>query len=248
MSWVRLDDSMPDSVKVEALSDAAFRVYVKGICYCSRLLTDGFIPDSKVREFTRGKPSIVKELTAPRSSGPDKEPTQLWLRVDDGYVIHDYLEYNPTREKVLTKRAEDSARKARGKKTDSAGTRARSTSHPIPSHPDRTTTTREGGELSRLDRVAANFAEFGHVTAGTVRAMDDSVSDYGIDAVELAVKRAAGSGFESKPPWSYVDSILERWKRQGGPDEPKERSNGRQATTNPTEPTVDAFAGLSRDA
>jgi hypothetical protein len=70
-----------------------------------------------------------------------------------------------------------------------------------------------------LDRVAADFASFGKVTAGTARAIEYSVQDFGLDWVQRAVKQASGGAFDDRPPWSYVESILERWKAQGGPDE-----------------------------
>jgi hypothetical protein len=41
MSWVRLDDSFPEHPKVIALTDAAFRAHVRGLCYAGRFLTDG---------------------------------------------------------------------------------------------------------------------------------------------------------------------------------------------------------------
>jgi hypothetical protein len=38
----------------------------------------------------------------------------LWTQNGTGWVIHDYLEFNPSREQVEEKRRKDSARKARG--------------------------------------------------------------------------------------------------------------------------------------
>ena len=78
-------------------------------------------------------------------------------------------------------------------------------------------------EQSREDAAAAAFARFGAVTSGTVDAIGYAVKDYGIDWVERAVRSAAASGFEGRPPWSYVDSILERWKEQKGPDDEQPR-------------------------
>lgn len=40
MSWFHLDDNFPDHRKVAGLSDAAFRLHVAGLAYCSRGLTD----------------------------------------------------------------------------------------------------------------------------------------------------------------------------------------------------------------
>jgi len=88
VSWVRVDDDMPDSPKIVPLSDAAFRAYVTSICYSSRNLTDGFIPGKKAREFV-GKTKVLLELVG-----------TLWEITDGGFNIHDYLIYNPTRAEV----------------------------------------------------------------------------------------------------------------------------------------------------
>lgn len=101
MSWVRIDDAMPDSLKIAPLSDAAFRAYVTSICYCARSLSDGFVPAKKAKEFA-SKPKVVKELVP-----------ALWEPVEDGYQVHDYLHYNPTRETVLAEREKAKARMQR---------------------------------------------------------------------------------------------------------------------------------------
>lgn len=104
MSWARIDDAMPDSLKVAPLSDAAFRAYVTSICYCARSLSDGFVPSKKAKEFT-GRPRVVQELT----------DACLWEAVTDGFKVHDYLVYNPTREKVLAERAAAAERMKRNR-------------------------------------------------------------------------------------------------------------------------------------
>lgn len=84
-----------------------------------------------------------------------------------------------------------------------------------------------------LDAVAASFARFGFVTAGTADAIGYSVKDYTLEWVEKAVRVASGASFTDRPGWNYIESILERWKAQGGPDEPRQlqavgRVNGRR--------------------
>ena len=98
MSWVKLDDAMPDHLKIAPLSDAAFRAYVTSICYAARALSDGFVPMKKAKEFA-GRGRILQEL-APL----------LWEPVDGGFMIHDYLQYNPPREQVLAEREAAKAR------------------------------------------------------------------------------------------------------------------------------------------
>lgn len=106
MSWVKLDDSMPDHPKVVGLCDRAFRVHVTGISYCARHLTDGEIPEAVGRSWgTR----YVRELVL----------ANLWHETDSGWEIHDYLDYNPSRRKVLAER--EAAKERRGKHRRSSG-------------------------------------------------------------------------------------------------------------------------------
>jgi hypothetical protein len=43
-TWIKLDDSFPDNPKIMKAGEDAAWLYVCGLCYCARFLTDGFIP------------------------------------------------------------------------------------------------------------------------------------------------------------------------------------------------------------
>src|SRR5207249_2516115 len=60
VTWVRIDDSMPDNPVMAGLSDAAFRAWVESLCYCSRNLTDGYVPGRIAAQ--RWSPKAVDEL------------------------------------------------------------------------------------------------------------------------------------------------------------------------------------------
>ncbi|MFE5332912.1 hypothetical protein ACFRCG_41670 [Embleya sp. NPDC056575] len=102
MPWVRLDDRFPSHRKVALLSDKAFRLHVSALCWCSENLTEGKILDTELRVIAhvRGMKAAAKEL----------ESRQLWDRVDDGWVIHDFLVYNPDRVKVQNGRERNATR------------------------------------------------------------------------------------------------------------------------------------------
>jgi hypothetical protein len=104
VSWARLDDDANDSEKLVALSDAAWRMYGCGLIHCNRKLTDGFIAAAKIHTFgvkAKNKEAVADELC--RSLVPGKGP--LWEKVDGGYRVHDYLDWNDSRDKVLKQRA-----------------------------------------------------------------------------------------------------------------------------------------------
>lgn len=105
MSWVKLDDGFPDHPKIAPISDRAFRIHVRALCYCGRHLTDGFVPKAIVDDITRGKQAVVNELLA----------AGLWhANGGSGYAINDFLDYNPSKADVESERQKkrDAAKKA----------------------------------------------------------------------------------------------------------------------------------------
>lgn len=96
MTWVKLDDHIADNPTILRVPRAARWVLVEGLCYCSRHLTDGFIPTEAAG------PS--KEVAAVVAAG-------LWSQVEGGYQVRNYLDYQPSRAKVLAEREAARVRK-----------------------------------------------------------------------------------------------------------------------------------------
>lgn len=96
MPWAKIDDGFTDHPKVIAAGPLASWLYVCGLTYCARLLTDGFVPTGQVRKLADvdGAMELADKLVS----------VGLWSRVDGGFQIHDYLEYNPSAEKVKAER------------------------------------------------------------------------------------------------------------------------------------------------
>lgn len=92
MAWVRLQESAMTHPKILDLPDGAFRLWVWGLCYCQTHLTDGAIP---VKALPAGRRKQAEQLIEAR----------LWEGLaEDGYGVHDYLQWNDTRDVVLKKR------------------------------------------------------------------------------------------------------------------------------------------------
>lgn len=112
MSWFHLDDNFPDHHKVAGLSDAAFRLHVAGLAYCSRGLTDGVINGDDVpRLVRRFKPAARRELV----------DAGIWIESVGCYLIHDYLDWNDSREQVMAKKQGAAKRRARYEATRPRG-------------------------------------------------------------------------------------------------------------------------------
>ncbi len=128
MGWVRLDDRITEHPKIAAAGPFGFAVFVAGIAYCNRNLTDGFIPRSVAAtllsaEWIDSEGTIWTAAQHSGHRGEDIECLQvvehlvdigLFYRVDchavtntAGYAIHDYEDYQPSRSDVIEKREKD---------------------------------------------------------------------------------------------------------------------------------------------
>ncbi len=126
MTWVKLDDSLPDHPKIIRLSDAAFRAYITGLCYCGKYLTDGGIPGPLALRFA-GKRAVLQELVH----------ALLWIPMGEDFAVNGFLEYNPTRQQVEAERkaARERRSKRGGRSKDGTATVARPSPEPPPDVP-----------------------------------------------------------------------------------------------------------------
>lgn len=105
MTWVRLDDSFPEHPKIARLGDTALAMFVVGLAYCNRNLTDGFIPNQvglgQLRYCDGNPVPAIREL----------EKVGCWDKVPGGWQVHDYFDYQPSRESVLKDREKERLKK-----------------------------------------------------------------------------------------------------------------------------------------
>lgn len=111
MAWTRVDDDFLGHGKVARAAEILGRfglgrvlvIWHQGQSHANRYLTDGFLSLDTVKRF-HDDPQPLKVAEALVGAG-------LWETARGGYRIHDYLDYNPSRETVLAKRARDLERK-----------------------------------------------------------------------------------------------------------------------------------------
>ena len=97
MTWVRLDDQFADHPKVTGLSCEAFRLHITAMCWTSAQLTDGVVPFQAMRR-------LGWFCDDPQTAASELVESGAWDLHPDGYTIHDYLDYNPSREQVQKER------------------------------------------------------------------------------------------------------------------------------------------------
>lgn len=76
-------------------------LYVASVLYSSRELTDGEIADVVLPAL-----AALSGVRRAKRTAEELVAIGLWERTDRGYVIHDYLDYNPSRDQVLAERGE----------------------------------------------------------------------------------------------------------------------------------------------
>lgn len=127
MSWVKVDDQMPRHPKLLRLGRNRLvcqGVWLDGMCYASSYLTDGFIPEAAL---DRAAVAPAAHLVA----------AGLWERVEGGYRIHDYHDYQPTRAQVMESRKKNAERQSRHRNGATNGVTEASVTEPrpVPSRP-----------------------------------------------------------------------------------------------------------------
>lgn len=110
MPWFRLDDSFHSHPKVIAAGNEAVGLYVRCGTHAAEHLTDGFVGKETVALY--GDDALAAKLTGVR----------LWHRARGGWTIHDYLDYNPSREQVERERKATAERQRRYRSATSGST------------------------------------------------------------------------------------------------------------------------------
>jgi hypothetical protein len=145
MVWVRIDDHFDEHPKFAKAGPLGMALWLAGLAYCNRTLTDGFIPWSVARALIAWEfldPAAAKDGRRKRYRiamtcgvvGDDVTSefvielllvAGLWVEVDGGYRVHDYDQYQHTRERIEEeRRLKQAAGQAGGKARAQAHARA----------------------------------------------------------------------------------------------------------------------------
>src|SRR5581483_2662445 len=101
MAWIRLSDNYNDHPKFDHLSDGAFRLWHQAMGFCRTYKTDGLIPTKAIRGFKAYSPKRMRELLTPWQDGENP----LWHAIEGfGVKVHDYLEWNPSKDEENDRR------------------------------------------------------------------------------------------------------------------------------------------------
>lgn len=155
MAWIQIDDQFDEHPKLQQVGPLCWGVWLAGLAYCNRNLTDGFIPwtkakslvsfeivedDGKVWELTRCSGMAGEDIDAGWVIGLLID-AGLWEEVSngrgriDGYQVHDYQDWQRTKNQILEDRAKKvAAGQAGGQASAQARAQAKSKQNPTHNH------------------------------------------------------------------------------------------------------------------
>ena len=227
MAWTRIDDKFLNNIKVQKAGALGMALYLAGLIHCNTNLTDGFI-DEEILPMLYGL-----SYQSARNKSVDKlVELKLWHKVNGGYEINDFLDFNKSKneiDKLNIQRAKNGAKNnpnAKQNRTETGtglgtetgtglGTETGSKSVPInpntliplvPNTQKDTTTTGAAAVFSAYE------SEIGMLTGMVRELIVDALSDYPDFWIVEAIQEAAS---QNKRNWKYCDAILKRWQVDG---------------------------------
>ena len=232
MAWTRIDDEFRTNIKIRKAGPDGVLLYLFGLVYCNTNLTDGyidnvFLPQILADAFCKTPKATVKKLI----------DCGLWIEIEGGYQVNDFLEYNFSKEEVEKRRQAkvEAGRKGglstTGSKLPSedeaefitdAQADAQAKFKPIPiSHnpspnPQKNPTNPSSSiaEKSDDDDLYSRYETISVCTPEVRKAIDRAADSYGAAWVKDAIAEAVNHEAKS---FAYVAKVLASWKANGKP-------------------------------
>lgn len=128
MAWVRLSDDFYDHPKFDKAGTLGIALFTAGLAWANRNLSDGFIPRKAALRLLDFEDVVEAVRNADRNGvtnalhNDDLTPAitrgavqalvdaGLWHVEEDGYRIHDYLDYQASKEQIEAGRESNAAR------------------------------------------------------------------------------------------------------------------------------------------
>jgi hypothetical protein len=177
MTWFKVDDSFWGHPKRMACTSASLGLWVTAGSWAGHQLTDGTVP-AHVLATLGGKPRDAQVLCAARLWHPASHTCPKCPTITDGWVFHDWQDWQPLRAKVHERRDNEAKRKQEwrdkkraerekgedvpaGQERDTRGTETSRDAEVLSTRPDPTRpdpTRPERAKSSRASRVARETA------------------------------------------------------------------------------------------
>jgi len=123
MTWAKLDDQFYLNPKNAPIDRDEQDLYIAGLVYCNGQLTDGFIHESKLMQlYIWAKlPFEANALANAQAIASRLLEHEMWEIASNGYQVHDFLDWNPSKSEVLAlRKARSEAGKLGGERSGEA--------------------------------------------------------------------------------------------------------------------------------
>ena len=235
MAWLKIDDQYLLNPKVAAAGLEGRALHMASLIYCAGQLTDGFIPLTVlgILEGLAGVPNLQAAVATLVEVG-------LWDVAENGWWVHDYLDYNPTREAVTAKRAEskERMRQLRGLRSPDVRANKERTSpdvRPLPSpspspspipipipDPNPSSSPSPGDDDDETETIARIFClwedRFGRLTDIQRQEVAYRLDEHGASRLCEALDATIANNGRSI---AYLDTVLANW----GKGKPRSRAS-----------------------
>jgi hypothetical protein len=120
MTWSRFDDAARSHPKAVIAGNEAWSLWAAAIMYCNQYGTDGFVSDDALptvlpNQISRARAKKLADKLCEARLSPSG--SGLFSRDEKrlGYVVHDFLAWNPSKAQTDSKREKDRLRKERAR-------------------------------------------------------------------------------------------------------------------------------------
>ena len=104
MAWAKVCDTLHSHPKARRAGLPALGLHLLALSYCGAYLTDGFVDQPWLDERLRGRERRLPGQLVDAG---------LWEPAEGGFLVHDFLDLNPSREEIERRRRDraDAGRK-----------------------------------------------------------------------------------------------------------------------------------------
>lgn len=224
MTWFKVDDNLWTHPKFTALNMSARGLWVTAGSWSARMLTNGRITGSQIRALGGTQKQASDLVEAGLWSVACEDRVQIATRFSQReYIFHDWIEYQPTKEKVEYERERNRKKQTRFRRTESPLPAGTSKRNPVTAPVTTSVSNRVGNPQSNRGSnpqsnrgsnhgpVPEPIDTGGRSTTGTQRASAESPSDPELDDPVDAALAEAFPGWRPGQSRIPEDATPDQW-------------------------------------
>lgn len=230
MAWTRIDDKFLNNIKIQKAGALGMALYLAGLIHCNTNLTDGFI-DEEILPMLYG----LSFQTARNKSVEKLVELKLWHKVESGYLINDFLDFNRSKTQIETikeKRVESGSKGGYASRPNKPANQEQIAKQ-IGEQIAKQNEEQNGKPLLSINTLSPNtliskelkqpllhernaFSAYenginlisGHMAEVLKLAVEEYSDEWVVAAIDEAVEN-------NKRSWRYIEAILKRWQVDG---------------------------------